>query len=131
LTTAVTFDKIRVQTNQPPQMTTLTKENAHTANLVISKDNPEWGTKNFNFNSQGFDDDGKECSSIGQGPDGHVLFHTEYHRYEVVNFFNEEEAIKRNTYLANLIEKRREKERKDTKESLEKLKKQSPHLFAI
>jgi len=93
-------------------MITLTKENAHRASTIINKKNPEWGTKRFNFNSQGLHD-GERASSFGMGSNSAILSECEYHFWEVVTSFTEEDAKKRNDYIDSVRAKKDKVERKE------------------
>lgn len=59
----------------------LTTENAWNAAVIISKANPEWGTKRFNF-----EDGGKGISSFGVGSNSAVIFESDYKFWSVVSF---------------------------------------------
>jgi len=62
---------------------TLTKENAPKVSTIVNKNNPEWGTKKFNYNDQELND-GKLASTFGCGSNSAMLFEDEYKFWNVV-----------------------------------------------
>jgi hypothetical protein len=64
-------------------MNLLTIENAKTAKTIRNIQNPEWGTKRFNYNAQDLNNNQK-CSTFGIGSNSAVLFESEYHFWEVM-----------------------------------------------
>ena len=64
---------------------TLTKENAGKVSTIISKTNPEWGTKRFNYNEQPLSD-GRFASTQGVGSNSAVLFESEYKFWNVASW---------------------------------------------
>jgi hypothetical protein len=61
--------------------TLLTKENAETVSTIINIKNPEWGTKKFNYSSDGF-------HSFGQGSNSAILFESDFHFWAIATFKN-------------------------------------------
>jgi len=66
-------------------METLTKENAGSVKQIISKEHPEWGPKEFNYNEQTLSD-GSFASTHGIGPNSALLFESEYKFWEVYSW---------------------------------------------
>ncbi len=64
---------------------TLTTENAKQVATVISKSNPEWGVKKFEYNGQPLND-GNFAHIVGQGCNGSVLFQSEMKFWNVAAF---------------------------------------------
>lgn len=64
---------------------TLTRFNAHRAQTVQSIDNPEWGTKRFNYNEQrlGYH---RYTHTIGVGSNRAILDESEFKHWEVVSW---------------------------------------------
>lgn len=63
----------------------LTTENASKVSTVISKSNPEWGAKKFEFNGQPLNDN-KFAHVIGNGSSSSVLFEEEFKFWSVASF---------------------------------------------
>jgi hypothetical protein len=63
----------------------LTLENASKVETVISKANPEWGTKRFDYQGQDLLD-GKYAHIIGTGSNSRVLFESEFQFWSVASF---------------------------------------------
>lgn len=63
----------------------LTIENASKVATVISKSNPEWGTKKFQYNGQTLND-GLMAHIVGTGSNGSVLFNSEFKFWSVASF---------------------------------------------
>lgn len=55
---------------------TLTPENAHKVATVISKNNPEWGSKRFEYKAQILNE-GRFAHVVGVGCNSSVLFESE------------------------------------------------------
>jgi hypothetical protein len=66
-------------------MKNLTIENASKVSTIISKSNPEWGTKRFDFNGQALSD-GKFAHIVGTGSNSSVLFEDEFKFWSVASF---------------------------------------------
>ena len=65
--------------------TDLTSGNAHLASTIISKANPEWGTKRFNYQAQQLND-GKLSHTVGIGSSSSLLFDSDFKFWSIVTF---------------------------------------------
>lgn len=66
-------------------MITLTTENASKVSTIISKKNPEWGSKRFNHNAQPLLG-GRSASTYGCGCNSAVLFESEFKFWNVASW---------------------------------------------
>jgi len=66
-------------------MKNLTKENASKVSTIINVNNPEWGSKKFNYNSQPLNH-GKCTHSFGAGCDSAILNENEFRFWKVNSF---------------------------------------------
>ena len=71
--------------NQTQVLAQLTSENAHNVSTVINLQNPEWGTKIFNFNEQPLNE-GKFAHTVGSGSNSSVLFDSQMKFWGVASF---------------------------------------------
>lgn len=65
-------------------MTTLTLKNAHTASTIININNPEWGSKRFDFHSESLPSG--PASSVGSGCNSSVLFDEEFKFWAISSY---------------------------------------------
>jgi hypothetical protein len=65
----------------------LTVENAPKVSTISNIKNPEWGTKNFNYNDQPLPE-GRYCSTWGRGCNSAIMRESEYKFWQIESYKN-------------------------------------------